>query len=459
MAGVLFLAGQASAATVGRDLATQLTFRSAPGEANRLTLSSTSAGEYRFTDPGARLTAGGGCRSTADVHVVLCPSAAPLQATGFIVELGDGDDTYLRTGARIETPRVKGDARVNGGPGSDQLTGGELEDWLDGDSGPDIVRGGGGDDNLTGSEDTEGVGQGPDRVSGGAGNDVVGGGGGADRLSGDSGDDALFGANGDDRLSGGPGRDCLEAGRGNDRLSGGPANDELEGCSGELGDSGAGRDLIRGGSGIDGVTYVGRPLRRVGFRRVSGGAAPRIKITLDGRANDGPRDGHDNVAGDIERARSVRFPLVQGGRARAAAVADAVRTIYRLSRRGTAGAERGVFAGQATVREGSSRSSPTEVVLATDGFEVCSASAGRAHASRHWSRRRIRRLRANARGRFRTRGRYSAATVRGTRWTVTERCDGTLTSVTEGRLSVRDLRRRRTVTVRRGRSYLARAPG
>jgi len=31
-------------------------------------------------------------------------------------------------------------------------------------------------------------------------------------------------------------------------------------------------------------------------------------------------------------------------------------------------------------------------------------------------------------GRFRTRGRYSSATVRGTDWTVTDRCDGTLTT-------------------------------
>src|SRR5262249_22228905 len=36
-------------------------------------------------------------------------------------------------------------------------------------------------------------------------------------------------------------------------------------------------------------------------------------------------------------------------------------------------------------------------------------------------------LRASARGKFRTSGRYSAATVRGTEWTVADRCDGTLT--------------------------------
>jgi hypothetical protein len=61
------------------------------------------------------------------------------------------------------------------------------------------------------------------------------------------------------------------------------------------------------------------------------------------------------------------------------------------------------------------------------------------------------------RGRYRTRGRYSAATVRGTTWTVTDRCDGTLTSVTTGSVTVRDFRKKRNVIVRAHRSYLARA--
>jgi hypothetical protein len=67
-------------------------------------------------------------------------------------------------------------------------------------------------------------------------------------------------------------------------------------------------------------------------------------------------------------------------------------------------------------------------------------------------------LRGNGRGRFRTRGRYSAATVRGTIWDTIDRCDGTLTKVTRGVVVVRDLRKRRNITVRAGKSYLARAP-
>jgi hypothetical protein len=59
-------------------------------------------------------------------------------------------------------------------------------------------------------------------------------------------------------------------------------------------------------------------------------------------------------------------------------------------------------------------------------------------------------------GRFRTRGSNSVATVRGTAWYVGDRCDGTLTRVSKGSVSVRDLRRQRTVIVNAGHSYLAR---
>jgi hypothetical protein len=59
-------------------------------------------------------------------------------------------------------------------------------------------------------------------------------------------------------------------------------------------------------------------------------------------------------------------------------------------------------------------------------------------------------------GRYRTHGANSVATVRGTRWLTRDTCAGTLTKVTRGVVSVRDLRRHRTVTVRAGHSYLAR---
>ncbi|MEA2266148.1 MAG: hypothetical protein QOE27_1731 [Solirubrobacteraceae bacterium] len=67
-------------------------------------------------------------------------------------------------------------------------------------------------------------------------------------------------------------------------------------------------------------------------------------------------------------------------------------------------------------------------------------------------------LRANVAGSFRTRGRFSSATVRGTNWDTVDRCDGTLTRVHRGSVVVADFRRARNIVVRTGRSYLARAP-
>jgi hypothetical protein len=101
----------------------------------------------------------------------------------------------------------------------------------------------------------------------------------------------------------------------------------------------------------------------------------------------------------------------------------------------------------------------TELRLKGSSFSRCRArrSGTRAGAAQ-LSRRTIRRLRASARGRFRTRGRNSSATVRGTVWITTDRCDGTLTTVKRGRVVVRDFRRKRNVVVRAGKSYLAKAP-
>ncbi|HUA06882.1 MAG TPA: hypothetical protein VMB27_23455, partial [Solirubrobacteraceae bacterium] len=67
-------------------------------------------------------------------------------------------------------------------------------------------------------------------------------------------------------------------------------------------------------------------------------------------------------------------------------------------------------------------------------------------------------LRGSAKGHFRTVGRFSAATVLGTKWGVRDRCDGTLTVVSEGAVSVQDFVLHKTVIVRTGQTYLAKAP-
>jgi hypothetical protein len=68
-----------------------------------------------------------------------------------------------------------------------------------------------------------------------------------------------------------------------------------------------------------------------------------------------------------------------------------------------------------------------------------------------------RRLWGDGKGRFRTKGKHSAATVVGTKYLVQDRCASTLTRVVRGRVKVRDFAKRKTVTVRAGKRYTARA--
>jgi hypothetical protein len=93
-----------------------------------------------------------------------------------------------------------------------------------------------------------------------------------------------------------------------------------------------------------------------------------------------------------------------------------------------------------------------ELRLVLGDFSVC-AQASLAAADKN--KRRVRRLWGSGTGKYRTRGRYSSATVRGTVWKTEDRCDGTLTQVTEGSVTVRDFGRQVNVVVRAPKSYLA----
>jgi hypothetical protein len=94
------------------------------------------------------------------------------------------------------------------------------------------------------------------------------------------------------------------------------------------------------------------------------------------------------------------------------------------------------------------------VILDAANRGVC--GGGAAHAV-VLSQRVLGLLRGVAKGRFRTTGRFAAATVRGTDWGVRDRCDGTLTVVRKGVVLVSDFRLHKNVAVRAGQTYLARA--
>jgi CSLREA domain-containing protein len=72
-------------------------------------------------------------------------------------------------------------------------------------------------------------------------------------------------------------------------------------------------------------------------------------------------------------------------------------------------------------------------------------------------KKRKRRLWGDGKGRFRTKGKRSAATVVGTKWLVQDTCTTTLTKVVRGKVRVRDFVKKKTVTVKAGKKYVARA--
>jgi hypothetical protein len=82
---------------------------------------------------------------------------------------------------------------------------------------------------------------------------------------------------------------------------------------------------------------------------------------------------------------------------------------------------------------------------------------GKASAVAAAKKPKTRKLWGDGKGKFRTRGQYSAATIRGTKWLVQDRCTSTLTRVTKGVVAVQDRVKKKTVVVRKGKRYTARA--
>jgi hypothetical protein len=108
-----------------------------------------------------------------------------------------------------------------------------------------------------------------------------------------------------------------------------------------------------------------------------------------------------------------------------------------------------------TQKVGKKKRISAELALTGGDFGACT-SAARAAAGPKGKV--VRSLWSSGKGRFRTKGRYASATVRGTQWQTTDQCDGTLTNVLEGSVLVRDVRLKKNVVVKAGGSYLAKAP-
>ena len=419
-------------------------------------------------ETGSDTFSGGGGRDTADFSDVF--AAERLSADG------TSDDGKPNEGDNIGTDVED----ILAGPLSDRVVGNARDNQLDGGDGNDVMEGGGGRDVLQGRAGADALrgGIGPDTLSGGAGRDSASYSDRGDRVVvtvdgrandgepgeddsvgldvedvlGGRGADDLTGSTASNRLDGGAGEDYLDGARGVDTLVGGGASDlvRLRDGAGETGTScGSGPDFViadardrtsRDCEDVDDVP-ADRPVLGSRVAVQPGAAALQMQLPV-----------------------AHRFvPLMDHVNAPVGAIFDTVkgraRVTSRVSRRKR---QRGVFArGIFQVlqsRRGRARGL-TELRLKGGSFAGCArgSRAGARTAQRRRSKRVVRRLRANGRGRFRTRGRYSAATVRGTAWEMTDRCDGTLTRVRRGRVAVRDFRLKRTVLLRQGKRYLARA--
>src|SRR5206468_9417545 len=79
---------------------------------------------------------------------------------------------------------------------------------------------------------------------------------------------------------------------------------------------------------------------------------------------------------------------------------------------------------------------PTRRSSDLDFTSTC-ASAARTAARTAANSKPVRALWATGKGRFRTKGRFASASIRGTSWETIDRCDGTLTVVRQDRKSTR----------------------
>jgi Ca2+-binding RTX toxin-like protein len=228
----------------------------------------------------------------------------------FEVALGAGDDllsirgnegpdalSFGTTGINLDTTEGTGDADVT-------LDGVETV----------AVRSSDGDDRITGMGDL-GAGEPfalPLEVDGGLGDDEVVGGAVGDRLVGSVESDALDGAGGDDevigdegqdRMGGGEGDDVLDAGTDDDVVVGGPGDDREQGGDGNdtfRQEAADGADRLEGGPGLDRADYRTR--------------VARVRVTLDGSADDGEVGEEDDVGPDVENVTGGKGDdLLAGG--------------------------------------------------------------------------------------------------------------------------------------------------
>jgi Ca2+-binding RTX toxin-like protein len=158
-----------------------------------------------------------------------------VQADVEVVNGGGGADTITGSEADNVLNGNAGNDTLNGAGGNDTLTGGEGDDVLNGGAGADTLGGGNGTDSVSYAGATMPVRVSLDAVAGdgAAGeNDNVQGD--VESVTGGNVNDVLIGNAGPNVLQGGPGNDRLLGGGGSDTLDGGDGNDAIQALDGAV---------------------------------------------------------------------------------------------------------------------------------------------------------------------------------------------------------------------------------
>jgi hypothetical protein len=165
------------------------------------------------------------------------------------------------------------------------------------------------------------------------------------------------------------------------------------------------------------------------------------------------------------------IPLEQNGQIRNGDRVDVRNGSIKLT---TTSGDASFYSGVFTVRQSGGPGGYTELTLVGGDFSACSqrrlaaknppkkpktktkkTPKAKGKAAKPAAATNVRSLWGTGTGKFRTKSRYSSATVRGTTWLSIDRCDGSLTVVREGIVQVFDLTLRKTIDVGPGERYLA----
>ena len=378
----------------------KVSYEGAPGEVNQVTATQEGA-LVRIVDPGATITVLSATCTAVSANEATCPINDPWH----VVKLdgGDQDDQLSFTGSVS--------AQLEGADGNDTLTGSD----------------------------------GADKLAGGLGDDVLDGRGGADESTGDDGADVLRAQDGS--------ADSVACGAGADTGTFDDTDALADDC--EFKPAPPVLDPAAPGAGLsDGQGAEATPEN--GLDAADPAALAALPEPRPGRSVSAAK-GTGMIL--VRRAGSTTFkPLDPTKPVAVGSVLDATRgTVTLVAAKNLTGATQTATFSGGRFAVTQQRAARMTTVLSLRGALDCGSNPTSTTArTAAVKKRRSRSLWGDGHGRFTTRGRNSTASVRGTIWGVTDRCDGTLTQVKRGVVAVKDRGTGKTRLIRAGGRYLAR---